>query len=103
MAPEPISTAYFINASQQLYVYMYMLLGKGSVKCIPSIIARQRHVKHVLSSTNTRNNTKKCWSRVSVYPHIASRQQLGKDVPTATKNRGVVSYVVRVLSKESRR
>jgi hypothetical protein len=44
MAPEPISTAYFINPSHQsvcLYVY-------------PLIVARQRLGKNVTAATNTR-------------------------------------------------
>jgi hypothetical protein len=38
MAPEPISTAYFINPSHQsvcLYVYPLLLLGSGSVETLP--------------------------------------------------------------------
>jgi hypothetical protein len=40
MAPEPISTAC-------LCLSLLSLLGKGSVKCIPPLIARQRLGKHV--------------------------------------------------------
>jgi hypothetical protein len=46
MAPEPISTAYFINPSNQcvcLYVY-------------PPVVVRQRFLKNVTEVTNTRNN-----------------------------------------------
>jgi hypothetical protein len=38
MAPEPISTSYFINPSHQsvcLYVYPLLLLGNDSVKTLP--------------------------------------------------------------------
>jgi hypothetical protein len=47
IAPEPISTTYFINLSHQfvcLYVYP------------PPFIAKQRLGKHVPAPTNTRNN-----------------------------------------------
>jgi hypothetical protein len=46
MAPEPISTEYFINPSHQsvcLYVYL-------------PIVARQRLGRHVTAATNTRNS-----------------------------------------------
>jgi hypothetical protein len=59
MAPEPISTAYFINPSRQSVsacVSFLSLLGKGSVKCIPPFIARQRIGKHVPAATSIRNN-----------------------------------------------
>jgi hypothetical protein len=58
MAPEPISTAYFINPSHQsvsVCVYLLSLLGKGSVKCIPPFVARQRLGKNVTAATNTHN------------------------------------------------
>jgi hypothetical protein len=43
MAPEPISTAYFINSSHQsLYLYVY-----------PLIVAKQRLGKNVTAATNT--------------------------------------------------
>jgi hypothetical protein len=46
MAPEPISTVYFIIAPSQsvcvLCVTVLLLLDKHSVKCIPPFIARQR-------------------------------------------------------------
>jgi hypothetical protein len=44
MAPEPISTAYFINPSHQsLYLYVY-----------PPIVARERLGENVTTATNTR-------------------------------------------------
>jgi hypothetical protein len=46
MAPEPVRTAYFINASQQV---LYL--------CIP-IVARQRLSTHVSMVTNTDNSRK---------------------------------------------
>jgi hypothetical protein len=47
MAPDPISMAYFINPSDQsvcLYISLLSFIGKGSIKCIPTFIARQRLV-----------------------------------------------------------
>jgi hypothetical protein len=45
-APKPISAVYFINPFHQsvcLYVYPILwLLRKGSVKCIPPFVAKQR-------------------------------------------------------------
>jgi hypothetical protein len=59
MAPEHISTAYFINPSHQsvsVCVSLLSFLGKCSVKCILSFLARQRIGKHVPAATNTRNS-----------------------------------------------
>jgi hypothetical protein len=43
MVPEPISTAYFLNASDQsVYLYVY-----------PPIVARQRLSKNFTATTNT--------------------------------------------------
>jgi hypothetical protein len=56
-------------------VSLLLLQGSGSVKCIPPYDARKRLGKHVPAATNTRNN----------------RRIVGC----------VISYAVRVLSKES--
>jgi hypothetical protein len=56
MAPEPISTAYFINPSHQspcLYVYPLSLLGNESVKCILPSVARQRLGKNLIAAMKT--------------------------------------------------
>jgi hypothetical protein len=71
MAPEPISTAYFINPSHQ------------SVSlCILDFVARQPLGKHDPTATNTRKY-KRIVGRVSVglsvYPLAVARKQLGKD------------------------
>jgi hypothetical protein len=58
-APEPISTAYFVNLSYQsvsVCVSLLSLLGNGLVECIPPFISRQRLGKYVLVANNTRNN-----------------------------------------------
>jgi hypothetical protein len=83
---------------------MYMLLDKGSVKCIPPFIARQWLGKPVPSRTNTRNNTKN-GGRVGLCIPISF---LGNNaVKTFPRQRrtvgGGVSCVARVISKESRR
>jgi hypothetical protein len=53
MAPEPVSTAYFINPfHQSVSLYVYLPIG-----------ARQRLVLHVPTATNTRDNKKMCWTR----------------------------------------
>jgi hypothetical protein len=65
-SPEPVSTAVFslLNArvhiankmgfqKKNVYVTLLSLLRKGSVNCIPSIVARQRLGKHVFAAMNT--------------------------------------------------
>jgi hypothetical protein len=89
-APDSILTEHFINLSYQsvcLYVYLLSLLSKGSVKCIPPFIARQRLNKHVPASMNTLNN-RRIVGRVClpVYSPNDARSQLSKNVPVATKN-----------------
>jgi hypothetical protein len=93
MAPEPITTAYFIDHSHQsvcLYVYR-------------PIVARQRLDKHVFAATNTlatieelldASSSIRCVSyqrRVfgSVYPPIVARQRLGTHVPAQRRIVGV--------------
>jgi O-antigen/teichoic acid export membrane protein len=73
-----------------LCVSLLSLLGNGSGK-------------HVPSAMNTRNN-RKIVRRACVCGCllIVARQQLGKDVPAVIVG-GVVFYVVRVVSKGSRR
>jgi hypothetical protein len=58
MTPEPVSTANFINLSVYMSacVCLLSLLGKRSVNCVPSFIARQRHGKHVPVATNMRSS-----------------------------------------------
>jgi hypothetical protein len=80
MAPELISTTYFINPSHQsvcLYVY-------------PSTVARQWLGKHVPAAMNIRSNRKfvghVCLWVCLCIPFLVARKQLGKDVPAATKN-----------------
>jgi hypothetical protein len=55
VAPEPISTAYFLNPSHQsVSVSLLPLPGKGSVKCILAFPARQQlDKKNVNAATNT--------------------------------------------------
>jgi hypothetical protein len=72
MASEPISTAYFINPSISLSVCVSLLSlpGKGSVKCIPPLVARQRLGKHVPAATNTHNN-RKIVGRVCLWIYVS--------------------------------
>jgi hypothetical protein len=59
MAPEPISTAYFINPSYQsvcLYVYPPIVARQKFGKVYPPFIARQRLGKHITTVKNTRNS-----------------------------------------------
>jgi hypothetical protein len=58
---EPISTAYFVNLSNQsvsVCVCLLSFLGKGCVKYDPPFGATQRLGKHVPAGTNTRKNIK---------------------------------------------
>jgi hypothetical protein len=78
MAPEPISTAYFINPSRQSVsgcVSILSLQGNGLIKFIPPFSTTQRLGKHFPVATNTR-----CYMRI-----------VGR----------VIFYAVRVLSKKS--
>jgi hypothetical protein len=88
IAPEPISTAYFINVSHRsvcLYVYA----------------ARQRFRKNFTLATNTQAKIEKLLDvpfsmrsvpyqkesvGLSVHPSIVARQRLAKHVPAATGN-----------------
>jgi hypothetical protein len=104
MAPEPISTAYFINPSYQsasVCVSLLSLLGKGSVKCIPPFIARQRLGKQVPAAKNTSNNRR----NVSVRLCIPLSLLGNNSVKTFQRQivEGVVFYAVRAVWKESRR
>jgi hypothetical protein len=113
MAPEPISTAYFINPSHQ-----------SVCMCILPTVARQRLGRHVPMATNTRNSRRivggfvfctvlvvsKESLRVCLYLPTVARQRLGRHVPMATNTRngrrivgGFVFCTVLVVSKESLR
>jgi hypothetical protein len=92
------STAYFGNPSHQS-VY---LLGKGSVTCIPPVIARQWLAKHVPSTTNTHN--RRIIGRVCLCIPLSL---VGKNfVRTLPRQRRIVGGVVfcaaHVVSKEIR-
>jgi hypothetical protein len=109
MTPEPNSTAYFINPSHQsvsVSVSFLSLLGKGSVKCIPTFIARQRLGKDVPAATDTRNN-KRIIGRVCLdlcIPLLLLGNNSVKTFPRHGKSVGRgVFYAVCVVSKESRR
>jgi hypothetical protein len=59
MAPEPISTVYFIYPSRQsvcLYVYAPVVARQRLNKVHPPFIASQRLGKRVPVATNTRKN-----------------------------------------------
>jgi hypothetical protein len=102
MTPKPISSAYFVNpfpsVCVSVCVSLLSLLGKGSVNCIDSFVARQRLGEHVLAATNTRNNRRIVVRVIFCAAHalwkaglwiclcIVAREILGKDVPTTTKN-----------------
>jgi hypothetical protein len=87
MAPEPLSTAYFINPSHQslcLYAYPHLsLLGNSSVDTF-----------HVNEYTQQYKNYWRhnfvyspcCIKGESVYPLIIARQWLGKHIPAAMNN-----------------
>jgi hypothetical protein len=100
MAPEPISTAYFINPSRQ------------SVES--PIVARQRLGKHVPAANNTCNNRGIVQS-VDFYAVRVVSKSVGLCIPSSLLGNGSVNtfplhrasvggifYVVRVVSKEVR-
>jgi hypothetical protein len=77
MTTEHISTAYFINPSHQsvsVCVSILLLLGKGSVKCIPPFVARQQLDKHVSAAKNTRNERIIVGGVVFYAVHVASKE-----------------------------
>jgi hypothetical protein len=100
-------------------VSLLSLLGKGSVKCIPPFIARQRLDKHIPAATNTRNSrrtvrrvifcavrdlSKECqWVCLSIPLSLLCNNS----VTTFSRQRrivgSVVLYAVRVVSKQIRR
>jgi hypothetical protein len=109
MAPEPISTAYFINPSHQsvcLYVH-------------PSIVARQKLGKHVPAETYIRNNRRIVRGVVFYTVRVVSKKILwvclripllllgNGSVNTFPGQRKIVGsmvfYAVHFVSKESRR
>jgi hypothetical protein len=87
MAPESISTAYFINSSHQsLCIYVY-----------PPIVAKQQLGKHVPTAKNTRNNRRIVGVVVFCTVRVVSKDSLQicvsllsngsvYNVPAATKN-----------------
>jgi hypothetical protein len=61
IAPDPYQQRIFLIPSPSsvcvpVYISLLSLLGKGSVKCIPPLVARQRLGEHVPGAKNTRNN-----------------------------------------------
>jgi hypothetical protein len=107
IAPEPISTVYFINPSHQsvcLYTYH-------------PIVARQRLGKNITAATNTHATIEELLDAsfslrlfgpcpikgdsvgLYVYLSVVDRQRVSKHVPAATRNR----WRCHVVSKESRR
>jgi hypothetical protein len=89
-APESISTAYFINPSQQsvcLYVYPLSFLRNGSVNTFPwqSICAKIVELFEASFSTRSVSYQRTLNRSVCVSPNVA-RQRLGKQVPETTKN-----------------
>jgi hypothetical protein len=79
MAPEPISTAHFINPS-----YQSLCLCIPAYRCL--VTARQTH-SHLIELLEASFSIRS-WSyerRIcgSVYPPIVARQRLGKHVPAA--------------------
>jgi hypothetical protein len=89
MAPEPLSTAYFINPSHQsvsICVSFPSILGNGSVYTFP---LQRIHVtiKDLLDASFSMPSVSyQRRLRGSVYPHIVARQLFGKQVPATTKN-----------------
>jgi hypothetical protein len=98
MAPEPNSTAYFINPSHRPCVCM----------CIPHSVARHRLGEHVPAAT------KNCWwCRFLCGPYLIKGESVGLCIPLSLLGNnsvkafprqrrivgGVIFYAVRVLSK----
>jgi hypothetical protein len=107
-APETIPIVYFLNPSHQcvcvcecvsICVSLLLLLGKGSVKCIPLFIARQRVGENVPAATNTR----RIFGPVSLCVLLSLLRN--RSVKTFPRQRRIVAdvvfYAVRVVSKES--
>jgi hypothetical protein len=110
MAPEPISTAYFINPSHQsvsVCVSLLSLPGKGSVKCIPPFSARQRlgntFPPQRIQATSEELLGVCVWVCLCI-PLLLLGNNSVKTFPRERKIvGGIVFYAVLVVSKESTR
>jgi hypothetical protein len=108
MAPEPISTVYFINPSHQslsVCVSLLLLLGKGSVECIPPFTARQQLGKHVTTATGTHNNRivgRVClWACLCIPLSLLGNNSVKVFMWQQRIVGRVIFYVAHVISKES--
>jgi hypothetical protein len=83
MAPEPISTAYFINPSlQSLCQYMY-----------PHIVARQQLGKNITATTNTLNNRRIVGSIIFFAVCVVSKESRRECLPRIScYNRRLAMY-----------
>jgi hypothetical protein len=108
MATEPISTAYVINPFHQsvcLYVYPSY---QCKAKCIPPFIARQRLSKHVPAATNTHKSRRTVgraclWVCLCIPLSLLGNNSVKKFPQQRRIVGGIIFYVGRVISNESRR
>jgi hypothetical protein len=92
IAPEPISMAYFIILPISLFLYVYPLLDNGKIE------------EMLDSSFSMQSVTYQRWVCRSVCSPIVARWNLSKTSPRQQRIvEGVVSYEVRVVSKDIRR
>jgi hypothetical protein len=104
----PLSSEYLTNRSHWSSCRCaYSLLDKGSVKCIPHFNAKKRLGKHVPAATNTRNNRRTvgrvCGSVDSPPLSLLGNSSVNTFPWQRRIARSIVSYAVRLVSKESRR
>jgi hypothetical protein len=99
---------YLPSVCVSVFVSLMCLLGIGSVKCIPPIVARQRPGKDAPAATNIRINTRRrivrrVSSDLCIPPPLLGNNSV-KKFPRQLRIVGnVVFYATRVVSKEIRR
>jgi hypothetical protein len=97
-APQPISTACFINPS------LVFLLRNSSVKCILSFAARQRLGKHLPIVKSARNILEFLESYVCASPQLLLDNNWENTFPRQRRIvGGVVLYVTCIVSNKSKR
>jgi hypothetical protein len=83
-----------------LCVSVLLLLGKGSVKCIPPFVARQLLGKHVPAAKSTRNNNRIVGHVCLCTTLLLVSNSSVKMLLRQRRSVGVIFYAIRVVSKE---